>query len=79
MTDDNVIKFTGLTKLDLEPNDVLSAALDALEEVIIIGTTKDGNQYFATSSADGKNILWHLETAKFTLMDNVFSGDYDDE
>jgi hypothetical protein len=82
MTDEptnNVVRFTGLTKLDLEPDAILTAALGSLTEVVIIGTTKDGNQYFATSSADGKNILWLLETARFMLMDNIFSGDYDDE
>jgi hypothetical protein len=80
MTDEptNIIKFTGLTKLDLEPDAILTAALGSLTEVVIIGTTKDGNQYFATSSADGKNILWLLETARFMLMDNIFA-DYDDE
>jgi hypothetical protein len=81
MTDEptNIVKFTGLTKLDLEPDAILTAALGSLTEVVIIGTTKDGNQYFATSSADGKNILWLLEAAKFMLMDNIFAGYEEDE
>lgn len=79
MTEDNIVKFTGLTRLELEPDAILTAALGNLTEVVIIGTDKDGNQYFATSSPDGKNILWLLETGKYMLMDNVFSGVYDDE
>ena len=79
MTDENnIVQFTGTTRLDLEPDAVLIAAIGKLDNVVVIGTTKDGNQYFASSSADSKVLLWHLETAKFMLMDRVFA-DYDDE
>lgn len=75
MTDEptnNVVRFTGLTRADIEPDTILTNAVGELKEVVVIGTDKEGNQYFATSSSDGKNILWHLETAKFMLMDNIF-------
>lgn len=82
MTDEpssnNIVRFTGLTKLDLEPDAILTAAVDKLKEVLVIGTTKDGNQYLASSSGDAKEMLWHLETAKFMIMESIFYSE-DDE
>ena len=77
-TSNNIVRFTGLTKLDLEPDTILQKAIGELKEVLIIGTTKDGNQYLASSSADAKNMLWHLETAKFMIMESIFYSE-DDE
>ena len=77
-TSNNIVRFTGLTKLDLEPDTILQKAIGELKEVLIIGTTKDGNQYLASSSADAKNMLWHLETAKYMIMESIFYSE-DDE
>lgn len=77
-TNDNVVRFTGWTKLDISPDAVLTSAVGKLEDVVIIGTTLDGNEYFASSSGDSKNLLWHLETAKHMLMTSIFSTDEDD-
>lgn len=68
----NVVRFTGLTRADIEPDTILQNAVEQLKEVLVIGTDKEGNQYFATSSSDAKNILWLIETAKFMLMENIF-------
>lgn len=77
-TSNNIVRFTGLTKLDLEPDTILQKAIGELKEVLIIGTTKDGNQYLASSSADAKNMIWHIETAKFMIMESIFYSE-DDE
>ena len=71
-TSNNIIRFTGLTKLDLTPDVILSDAADKLESVIVIGTTKTGDQYFSSSSSDAKDIMWHIETAKYMLMETIF-------
>ena len=82
MTDEpssnNIIRFTGLTKLDLEPDTILAKATGELKEVLVIGTTKDGHQYLASSSSDAKNIIWNIETAKYMIMESIFYAE-DDE
>lgn len=58
MSEDNVNPWNGVTKLDLDPARVVQAAADAgLSGVVIIGT-----------DADGGDVLWHMERAKFKLM-----------
>jgi hypothetical protein len=76
-TSNNVIRFTGLTKLDIEPDNILQKAIGELKEVLVIGTTKDGNQYLASSSSDAKNMIWHIETAKFMIMESIFYSEDD--
>jgi len=67
---DNIVYLNGVTKLDLPVDRVLQAALDEdLDEVVIIGYTKDGNEYFKSSVADGGDVLWHLERAKKKLLE----------
>lgn len=63
-----IIKFRGLTKLDLDPNTVLEGAVDQLEHVVVMGFDKDGEPYFASSMADGGDVLWLMETLKFRLF-----------
>lgn len=66
---DNVVPFGGITRLDVEPSRVLEQAAQAgLSSVVIIGYDADGGEYFASSYADGGDVLWHLERAKFKLM-----------
>ena len=63
-----VVKFPGITRFDLNADDVLQEAIGQLDEVVICGIGKDGRQYFASSVADGADALWHLERAKHALM-----------
>lgn len=66
---DNVVYWNGVTTLDSNPQRVLQRALDAgMSSVVIVGFDKDGGEYFASSNADGADVLWHLERAKFKLM-----------
>lgn len=64
----DVIKFPGITTLDLNADDVLQDAIGQLDEVVICGFDKDGKQFFASSVANGADALWHLERAKHALM-----------
>jgi hypothetical protein len=64
----DVVKFPGVTRLDLDADDVVQEAIGQLDEVVICGIDKDGNQYFASSVANGADALWHLERAKHALM-----------
>jgi hypothetical protein len=69
MSDAKVIRFPGITRLDLPPEQVLDAAREAgLESAVIIGFTKEGEEYFASSLADGADVLWLIERAKLKLL-----------
>jgi hypothetical protein len=64
-----VIPFTGITRLDIPIDRVLEAAKEELTDVVIIGYDHNGEYYFATSLADGGDLLWLLEKCKQKLMD----------
>lgn len=67
-----VLPFTGITTLDLDPAQIIEAARNAgLTEVVICGVDADGNEYFASSVADAGNAGWHLDRAKWNLMRQV--------
>lgn len=66
---ENVVNFTGITRLDISVDRVLEAALkEGMSEVVITGFDADGDEYFASSQASGADVLWHLERAKHRLM-----------
>ena len=57
------------TRLDVPAERVLSAALEAgLESIIIAGFDSDGGEYFASSLADGGDALWLMERFKMALL-----------
>ncbi len=64
----NVIQWRGITRLDLDPDVVLENTKGQLEGLIIIGYDKDGQEYFASSYADGGDVLWLLERMKLRLL-----------
>lgn len=67
---ENVVVLRGVTPLDLDPKRVLKAAYDReLEDVVVIAHGKDGGWYFASSLADGGDVLWHLRKAERKLFD----------
>lgn len=64
-----VIPFTGITRLDMPPDRVLSAAIDEdLDGVVVLGFTKDGQEFMASSYADGGTVLWLAERLKHMLL-----------
>ncbi len=65
----NIVRFTGITTLDLDPDAVLKEAIGKLEGVIVIGYDKDEEEYFASSYADGGDTLWLIERFKKMLME----------
>ena len=64
-----VIPIGGITKLDLPVDKVLEAAKGELEGAVIMGYTKDGDLYFASTYADGGEVLWLLENCKKKLLE----------
>ncbi len=63
-----IIQLDILTKCDISADRVLEAALDKLEGVVITGFDKNGDEYFASSYADGGDALWLLEKCKQNLL-----------
>jgi hypothetical protein len=69
---DNVVYARIPTRLDVPCERILEGAQKAgLTEVVVLGFDADGNEYFASSVADGGDVLWHLERAKFRLLRSV--------
>lgn len=69
MTDDNVVVLPVVTRLDIPAERTLNTALEArLEGAVVVGTREDGTYYFASSLADGGDVLWLLEWAKMQLL-----------
>ena len=65
----DVVQFKGITKLDIDPNLVVNEIKnERLDSVIVLGYDKDGNEYFASSLADGGDVLWLLERMKIMLL-----------
>lgn len=65
----NVTPFSGITRLAIPSDRVLSASIaEKVEDVIVIGRRADGSLYFASSSPDGGDVLWLMELAKLALL-----------
>lgn len=65
----NVIDLPVISRLDYPAEKILSDALDAgLMGVVVVGYTQDGQEYVATSYADGGDVLWLLRRAEHRLM-----------
>ena len=69
-----VINIGCITRLDLPAERVLDAAKANMDSVVLLGYDKDGFEYFASTIADGGDVLWLLERCKQRLFD-MCSGD----
>jgi hypothetical protein len=64
-----VIRWQGITRHDLPVDRILDAARQAeLGCVVVLGYTERGVEYFASSMADGADVVWLLERCKQTLL-----------
>lgn len=64
-----IIELETITTLDLPPERILRKAVEAdLDQVIVIGYDKGGNEYFASSISNGPEVVWALERAKLRLL-----------
>lgn len=63
-----VIEFTGLTRLNLDPDRTLENLKGKLEGFVIVGYDKDGDEYFASTYADGGTANWLLDRCKKVLL-----------
>jgi hypothetical protein len=63
-----VVDIGCVTKLDLDPDRILRNTIGELQGVVIMGYKKDGKEYFASSYADGGDVLWLMERLKLKLL-----------
>jgi hypothetical protein len=67
-----VVNLPCITTLNLPPERVLEGALKAdLAGVVVLGYTKDGEPYFASTYADGGDVMWLMELCKRMLLDTA--------
>ena len=65
----NVVDLGTVTKLDLDPVRVLDqASKHEFSRVMILGITKDGQEYYAMSCGDASAALWDMERCRYSLM-----------
>lgn len=66
----NVIPLGNIAKLDIPTDRVLDQCKgECSAGVVIIGFDDDGDLYFASSIADGGDVLWLMEMAKKRLLE----------
>jgi hypothetical protein len=63
----NVIILPVITKLDVPAERILDSARH-LKSVVIAGYDEEGNEWFASSLADGGDVLWLVERFKQALL-----------
>jgi len=65
----NVIQFRGITRLNLDPDTTLENTKGKLKGFVILGYDLDGTEYFASTYADGGDVLWLMERMKKRLLE----------
>ena len=65
----NVVILPVITRLDIPAERILNGAIEEdLESAVVVGRTRDGDIYFASSLADGPETLWLIEKIKAALL-----------
>ena len=68
-----VIPLGMVTRLDLPVDQILERAKDQLQSVVIMGWDNEGQEYFASTIADGADVLWLMEKLKLKLLTVITS------
>ena len=66
-----VVSFRGLTRLDLDPDQIMEAHKGSLKHLVMLAYDKEDNFVFASTMADGGDVVWILELAKIKLYQIV--------
>ena len=64
----NVVDGHFITRLDIPIKKVLDSAA-GLQSVVVMGYTSEGEEFFASSIADGGEVLWLIERLKLQLLE----------
>lgn len=64
----NVAHFNVVTSFDIDPVSILAAAHNkGLVEVVVVGFTEEGEEYFASSISDAGQSMYHLQRGIYKL------------
>jgi hypothetical protein len=69
MNGKNVVRFPGVTRLDIDPDQVLQKAIGKVQGVVVAGYDEDGEEYFASSYGSVAETLFLLERFKKYLLE----------
>lgn len=70
MKNDNIVYFPGETKLDIDVDQILEQAKGKLEDVAVVGWTKDEQLlYIAISSPSVPEIVYLLQRANKEMLE----------
>lgn len=64
----NVVSGPFVSRIDTQPDRILQGAVGKLQTVIVIGYDLDGEEYYASSIADGPNALWLIRRTEHKLI-----------
>lgn len=64
-----IIPFNGVTSLNLDPDITLENLKGKLEGFLIMGYTPEGEEFFASTYADGGMALWLMARCKKQLLE----------
>lgn len=67
----NVVRLPVVTRLDLEPDQVLEELKGKLSGFVLTGYTTDGEEFFSSTYADGGDALWALARCQRALLNTV--------
>ena len=78
---DNVIKFPYKMRRTVKPVPmVCEMAADQFDQIVILGTSKEDHMVqMITTIKDPAEVLWHLESAKFGIMNGLEEEEEIDE
>lgn len=68
----DVIPFSGVTRLDLDPDVILENLKGQLTGFVITGYDTEGQEFFASTYADGGDALWLLKRCEFNLVGDMY-------
>ena len=78
---DNVINFPYKMRRTVKPVPmVCEMAADQFDQIVILGTSKEDHMVqMITTIKDPAEVLWHLESAKFSIMNGLEEEEENDE
>ena len=78
---DNVIQFPyKMRRTDKPVPRVCELAAEQFEQIIVLGTSKEDKMVqMITTMRDPADVLWHLESAKFGIMQGLEEEEENDE
>lgn len=63
-----VVELDVITTLPVPVSRIIKNIPVDMQRILVLGITADGEEYFASSEADGGTSIWDMERAKLKLL-----------